>query len=477
MFRSLQSRLFLTYILASGMILLLVGASLVLILLRSPVVEQRALAQLNASLPLVLERGEGRILLRMSEQELQTAVERIDQAVDARVLVINPEGETLADSRPDLPGWTRAELQSLAGGNTAAQGTLLAGDRRQWIYISRPLAGNYAIMLAIPRPRLLNLRALGEDVLLRPLLQASGVALVLAILLSYLIARWVAGPLDRIAQASRDIVRGDFAQLEPGGPQEVRDLGQAFNSMAAQLHSSQQSQRDFVANVSHELKTPLTSIQGFAQAILDGTVDDREGREHAAGVIFEEADRLRRLVEDLLDLARMDAGQVDFKRERLDLRRLLQTVSERLAVGADEAAVQIELGKLDLPGIVGDGDRLAQVFTNLLDNAVKHSPAGSRVGVWGEAAHGWVSIHVDDSGPGIPPAELSRIFERFYQLDKARPGGRDRGAGLGLAISREIVRNHGGRLSAQSEPGRGSRFTVQLPVVRPDDSTLAAGQG
>jgi two-component system OmpR family sensor kinase len=477
MFRSLQSRLFLTHLLASGLVLSLVGVSLVIILLRSPVAEQRAVAQLEAGLPLVLERGEGRLLLRLTDRELQSAVSRIDQAVGARVLVVDPEGEVLADSRSGQPGWPQAELQSLADAGVAGRGTLRATDHRQWIYITRPLASGYALMLAVPHPRLLTLRALGDDLLLRPLLQASGVALVLAILLSYLIARWVARPLDRIAEASRGIAEGRYTRIEPSGPQEVRNLGGAFNSMAARLQSSLQSQRDFVANVSHELKTPLTSIQGFAQAILEGAVEDEAGREHAARVIYDEADRLRRLVADLLDLARMDAGQVEFKRERIDLGRLLRAVSERLAIRSQgESDVEIEMKSLDLPPIIGDGDRLAQVFTNLLDNAFKHSPAGGKVRVLGEQAAGWVSIHVDDQGPGIPPDELSRIFERFYQLDKARPGGAERGAGLGLAISREIVSSHGGRLTAQSEPGRGSRFTVKLPVVRPDDSTLASTQ-
>jgi signal transduction histidine kinase len=239
------------------------------------------------------------------------------------------------------------------------------------------------------------------------------------------------------------------------------------------MQAAQQAQRDFVANVSHELKTPLTSIQGFAQAIMDGTVEDQAGREHAASVIYEEADRLRRLAEDLLELARFDSGQLVLARERVNLRILLESLAERLSVRAAEAEIGLRVESAIASTIIGDGDRLAQVFTNLVDNAIKHSQPGGRVRLWCEQSPGWVSIHVDDHGEGIPPDELSRIFERFYQLDKARASA-GQGAGLGLAIAREIVSSHGGRLTAQSELGQGSRFTVQLPVARPDDSTLVS---
>jgi two-component system sensor histidine kinase ResE len=126
-----------------------------------------------------------------------------------------------------------------------------------------------------------------------------------------------------------------------------------------------------------------------------------------------------------------------------------------------------------LPMLIGDGDRLAQVFTNLIDNALKHTPQGGVVKLGSELELAWITIHVDDGGPGIPPNELSRIFERFYQLDKARSGSGPRGVGLGLAISREIVQAHGGTITAASAVGQGSRFSVRLPIVRPQDETLA----
>ena len=168
----------------------------------------------------------------------------------------------------------------------------------------------------------------------------------------------------------------------------------------------------------------------------------------------------------------MDSGQIEFSRERLDLNALISAVVERLSPRAHEAEVSIRSDPPRFPNMIGDGDRLAQVFTNLLDNAIKYSGTGGEVRLWGETTEAWVTVHIDDSGPGIPPEELSRIFERFYQLDKARSGT---GVGLGLAISHEIVREHGGHLVAQSSSEKGSRFSVQLPISQPGDRTLVAG--
>ena len=476
MFRSLQSRLFLTYLLVAGLALLFVAASLLFIMLGSTFGDQRVYLNLERSLP-IIARGQGRLLLELEGEELNSTLERMDQISSARVIIVNPEGKVLADSRStDIPVPDEV-LQQSGMGQEIVRGRFGKAGEGVWLYVSQSLVQRYRIILASPRPTLLNLR-LWWDSVLRPILQAAGIALFLSILLSWLISRWIAAPLDRMADVSRAVAAGDYDQrLKPGGPQEVRGLAITFNEMVTRVQEGQKAQRDFVANVSHELKTPLTSIQGFAQAILDGTAQDKDSQQHAAQVVYDEAQRLHRLVEDLLELARMDAGQIDFHQDRVDIMALLIAVVERLSVKAVEAGVNVINTVGQLPVLIGDGDRLAQVFMNLIDNAIKHTPEDGQVSLWGEYADGWISIHVEDSGPGIPEDELSRIFERFYQLDKARPGGVDRGVGLGLAITREIVRSHQGRMVAQSELGRGSRFTVQLPVVRADDTTLAVDRG
>ncbi|MGH2523883.1 MAG: sensor histidine kinase, partial [Anaerolineales bacterium] len=249
----------------------------------------------------------------------------------------------------------------------------------------------------------------------------------------------------------------------------------SINAMSKQVLATQQAQRDFLANVSHELKTPLTSIQGFAQAVLDGAVTTPEGLQRSAGIIYDEADRMRRLVEGLLDLARLDAGLRALNRAPLDLRLVLLAVVEKFNLRAREKGVSLHADVPPvLPTLVGDADRLAQVFTNLLDNALEHTPAGNSVTLAAASEPGAVVVNVQDTGTGIPRQDLHRIFERFYQVDKSRAArARSGGVGLGLTITKEIVEAHGGSLSVESTVGRGSTFTVRLPLVRPDDTTVA----
>jgi two-component system sensor histidine kinase ResE len=259
--------------------------------------------------------------------------------------------------------------------------------------------------------------------------------------------------------------------LMPHGPREVQELTRAFNEMNHRVQLSQKSQRDFVANVSHELKTPLTSVQGFAQALLDGTAATAEARQQAAGVIYDEAGRMHRMVLDLLDLARLDAGTADLKRSPVDLAALLNNVGQKFTPQARAARVFITVETPTLPLVTGDADRLAQVFTNLVDNALKYTPAGGQIRLRATPAGPEVWVEVRDTGTGIAPEALPHIFDRFYQADTARAGGKKHGAGLGLTIAKEIIQAHGGTISVRSAPGYGSEFTVRLPVVLPTDTT------
>jgi signal transduction histidine kinase len=328
----------------------------------------------------------------------------------------------------------------------------------------------------VPRPSLRQVfRSFGNTFFV-PLVEAGLIGLVIAVGLAVLIAGSVARPLQRISQAARQIAQGDYQQRVPAsGPREVRALATSFNEMVGRVAATQQVQRDFLANVSHDLRTPLTSIQGFSQAIAEGVTSDPESAQRAAQIIHDEAARLHRMVESLLDLARIEAGEMNMLRSAITPSDLLHGIGESLSVKMQDKGLRFEQDiPPDLPRIAGDGDRLAQVFTNLLDNAVKHTPAGGTITLGAHTAQNGIAVTVQDTGEGIPADDLPRIFERFYQVDKSRRNDQRSGMGLGLTIVRQIIEAHGGTIQVASQVGQGSLFTVWLPLPTPDMTTVMA---
>jgi len=333
-----------------------------------------------------------------------------------------------------------------------------------WLYVHRRIEDNQLLIVAAPRPKVPLLQIVREE-LIPPLFQAGLGAVLLALLLAIWMARWVTSPLRRMTKSTQALAAGKHEPILVEGPSEVQELARSFNEMSTRVQATQQSQRDFVANVSHDLKTPLTSIQGFAQAILDGTASAPEELSQSAGVIYAEAGRMHRMVLDLLELARMDAGIADFKRQPVDLANLLRGLVEKLTPQARQAQVNLQAEIGPLTTLTGDEDRLVQAFANLVDNALKFTPASGEVVIRAGQAAGQVEVSVSDTGSGIPAEELPRIFDRFYQTDKSRSWER-RGSGLGLSIASEIIRAHRGTISIHSLPGKGSIFIVTLPAAR-----------
>ncbi|MBI2873489.1 MAG: PAS domain-containing protein, partial [Firmicutes bacterium] len=221
---------------------------------------------------------------------------------------------------------------------------------------------------------------------------------------------------------------------------------------------------EFIANASHEIKTPVTAIKGFAETLLEGALEDPAASREFAGIILREAERLTGLVEDLLALSRIESGRIRMKREPVDLTVLAGMVVERFGSMAEKTGVSLVLsGEAGRVETLGDGRRLEQVLVNLVDNALKYTPAGGRVTV-STAGLGTESlVTVEDTGIGIPSEDLPRIFERFYRVDKARSRQLG-GTGLGLSIVKHIVEAHGGSVRVESRPGIGSRFEVRLPL-------------
>ncbi len=472
---SLRARLLLSYLLVAGLVLALVGVSFFTFLVNNPFGDGLVYQRLETIATTITLRESGAAPASQL-RTLSRLLLLLGGRLQARALVLSSGGEVILDTNPQASLPTPEDLLGLGSRTDAAEGRYEEVSGRVWLYVVQPLDARRNLVVSAPR---LSLRtapyALALEGLPGPILAAAGLALVVSLVLAWLLARWISAPLRRMSRAARQVAGGDYqVRIVPSGPQEAQDVARAFNHMVDEVRQGQRVQRDFVANVSHELKTPLTSIQGFAQAIKDGAVSDAEGRRHAAQVIYDEADRLRRLVEALLDLARLESGQSDMARQAVDTAAILARVADQQAIVAAGRQIQIIRDwSPDLPTLVGDGDRLAQVFINLIDNAIRHSSAAGEVRVAASVNNGWMRVGVEDHGPGISPEDQGRIFERFYKLDKARASTGGRGSGLGLAISREIVSAHGGHIELLSSPGHGSRFTVVLPLSRPDDTTQA----
>jgi len=468
MFSSLRSRLWLSYALVILGALFVTAVILFIYLIRSPLAFRQTTARLRAVESVILTGQTD--LIGLSQTALQNALQTYNKTFDIRILVYNSNREVLADSRSGSASAfvTPRRLQLLLKGVG-----LRDTSGKLWLYtVSRMEDGNF-LVLATPRPKIALLTIL-RDEFVPPFTVAGVIALLVSLLVAFGLARWIGDPLQRVVVASRRMPLEEAKPIAPRGPHEVQELTRAFNEMNTRVQTSQKSQREFVANVSHELKTPLTSVQGFAQALLDGTASTPEAQKQAAQVIYNESGRMHRMVLDLLDLARLDAGTLDLQRAPVDLTALLNSIAEKFAPQARAGNVDIRVETPSLPAFTGDGDRLAQVFTNLVDNALKFTPAGGSITLRAAQASSGVQVEVADTGAGISPEALQHIFDRFYQADPSRPGGRKHGSGLGLAIVKEIVGAHGGKISVRSEPGTGSTFTVSLPLTTPEASTIVS---
>ena len=468
MFSSLRTRLWLTYVFLIVTALLVVAGIFFIYLLNNPLIYRQTSQRLEVVQTILLENQAA--WANLPQNELKKELKRQDKLFGVRLIVVSPEPKVIADSRAGIsPTLETRRILRLIRSNQ----TITDSQDKPWLFTYQKLDNGNFLVTALPRPAA-TLLSIFSDELLPPFLMGGALALLLALFLAFWMARWVATPLQRVVSATREFGGGEAKLLPLQGPSEIRELVGAFNAMTARVQASQKSQRDFVANVSHELKTPLTSIQGFSQALLDGTAATPDAQKQSAQVIYDEASRMYRMVLGLLDLARLDAGIADLKREPVNLTALLNSLGERFGMQAQRNGITLQVQAESLPPIIGDGDRLAQVFINLLDNALKFTPSGGLVQLNATSLGDSVQISVSDTGSGIPAEALPHIFERFYQVDASRARGAhaQRGAGLGLAIVAEIIKAHGGKINVRSAPGQGTEFTVQLPLVNPDASTV-----
>ena len=288
---------------------------------------------------------------------------------------------------------------------------------------------------------------------------AFGIGIPVAGILILYYSRRIARPLEELASAADEVAAGhyDVAVPERTWGSEVERLATRFHEMTTRLSESEQLSRNFLMSVSHELRTPLTAIRGHVSALREGVFDDEAAQSRSLEVVSEEAMRLERLVGDVLDLAKLDARRFALLREEVDMRALCERAYATFAEEARARGIEYDLELGEGAVLITDGDRVLQIVTNLLSNALHWTPEGGRVDLGLGVDNGEVAVAVSDTGPGIAPQQEERIFRPFWS-------GEDGGTGLGLAIARELALALGGRLELHTEPGRGSRFVLVLPL-------------
>jgi signal transduction histidine kinase len=381
----------------------------------------------------------------------------------AELLAITPAGEV----RGRVPEGITLDSAALAG---LGEGETISGNEGRLVYAAavaeRGASRNRTVVVLSDRTAI----ALGGSVAWFGL--AAFAVIVLAVVIARRLSRRLTDPLRRAEQASRRIAEGDLSARVPEPPagehDEVADLSRSINAMAGSLERFRGLEHRFLLSVSHDLRTPLTSIQGYAEALADGTTSDAA---RAGAVILSESRRLDRLVLDLLDLARLDARQFTLAAADVDLDELVEACGEGFGPEAADAGVELNVATKPVR-VRADPDRLAQVVANLVDNSLKY--ARGKIAVEAGPIADRARVSVQDDGPGIDAADLPHVFERLY-VARHRPVRKESGSGLGLAIVRELVTAMGGTVGAEAGSLGGASLWFELPVL--DLPSMSPDQG
>ncbi len=385
---------------------------------------------------------------------VEPIVEQIGRLYDQRVVLIDSQGTVVADSERTFMGergdFARWRTRIPVGSSETPFGTIFADPR--------PAANG---------PGTEEVSALATSI--NWYLGWGGLlALAVAGLLTFLLSRRILAPVEALGSAARGLGRGDLSRrVEVRSKDEFGELAEAFNSMADDLTQAEQLRRNLVADVAHELRTPLSNIRGYLEAMRDGVLKPDAATLNS---IYEETLLLDRIISDLHELAMVEAGQLTLLRQPYDLADLVKrgVAAVRPAAEAKKLAVLVDIPPRPVVADI-DPERIGQVLRNLLSNAIAYTPEGGNVSVTLTEEGEQLQVSVTDTGPGIPPEALPYVFERFYRVDKSRTRATG-GAGLGLTIAKRLVELHGGAIEVQSEPGKGSCFTFTVPREAPGDS-------
>ena len=361
---------------------------------------------------------------------------------------------------------TKNILTAMAGGEGYGN-----SSSSKYMDVALPITGSSGNFIIYLRDNKQAVQDLNRE-LFSIIIEAIVVGFAIAIALGIILSNTLLQPIRSMTKAAEKMSEGDFSSMiAVESEDELGVLANTFNNMASQLEETLEEikkseilRREFVANVSHELRTPITSVRSYAETLVDSDNMTSQMREDFLRVIMTESDRMAKIVRDLLELSRFDAGSMTFDFKELSLEQSVRDIYNAIALEAKKhnQTVNLEL-EWGLPQITGDKDRIEQVILNIMSNAVKYTPDGGTIDVFSGRKGKYLWIKVQDSGIGIPEEDLPRVFDRFYRVDKAR--SRDYGGtGLGLSIANEIVMRHNGKIEIESSPGEGTTVTVYFPI-------------
>jgi len=401
------------------------------------------------------------------------ALRRVIEVTGNHFAIVGPRGGVTGGEPLAIAIGNAVDVSPALAGRTSEGTVVVSGSK--YAYVAVPVRPKVDRPVRILRAVILARRvSLSRDTwlpILSRVLLAAGLAALLAALAATLLARRLARPVQEVAAATSRVAAGDLgARVPVEGADELAELGRSFNRMASALDEARRREGEFLSSVSHELRTPITAIRGYVEALDEGAVHDAKGRAEALRVIKTETARLERLVADVMDLARLGAQSFRLQPREADLAEVLRQAASAHQAEAAEKGLTVEVSVEGPLVCRTDPDRVRQVVTNLVENAIRVTPSGEEIRLAGSTAPGWVLIDVTDPGPGIPSEHLPHVFERSYLRNVANggeagapPGRLASGSGLGLAIVRELVHVLGGTIDVTSEPGRGTTFQIALP--------------
>ncbi|WP_235814646.1 cell wall metabolism sensor histidine kinase WalK [Propionispora sp. 2/2-37] len=422
----------------------------------------------------LLQKGEATVILLSSvlydgRLPPDLTMRIMSNLAGATIWLMDSGGTALAGTPPDH--WdnggffeTREEMDELFDGIPQSWVSPSKNQRESAIVVAVPIPDTLiptALFLYAPLPSINR----GIEGFLRLMSYSLLVGALLSVGLGYITSRSLTRPIADISQAARNFAKGNFnSRTKATGDDEIGGLGRTFNSMATSLARAEQNRREFLANVSHELKTPVASIQALAETLLDGLADTPEQQERYLHTIVGESNRINRLIHDLLDMAQLEAGELSIVRKQLDLQQFLLRENDKYTSLLTDKNLELTMQLPEqLPKVWADPDRLSQVLSNLLSNAIRHSPDNAVITLTAHTLPPFIAIGIRDQGDGIPPADLPYIWDRFYRVDKSRARS-DGGTGLGLSITKKLVEAMGGEITVESTPGKGTLFTFTLPI-------------